>query len=257
MAQGKGTFVWYELMTTDSAAAERFYCDVVGWTAKDAGMPDTAYALLSAGPAMVGGLMTIPEEACRNGAKPGWVGYIGVDDVDAYATRVTAAGGKLHRPGEDIQGVGRFAVVGDPQGAAFVLFKGTGGDMPTPVPPGTPGHIGWHELMAGELASALAFYQRMFGWTKADAIDMGPMGTYQLFATDGEPDGGMMDKMPEMPVAHWRYYFNVPAIDAAVARIAAGGGKVVHGPVQVPGGSWIVNALDPQGVFFALVAPRR
>jgi predicted enzyme related to lactoylglutathione lyase len=242
MAQGKGKFVWYELMTTDMKAA---------------GMPGMSYTLLSAGPTMIGGLMTIPEEACRNGAKPSWVGYVGVDDVDGYAARVEAAGGKIHRPGEEIPGIGRFAVVADPHGAAFVLFKGAGGEMPAPVPPGTPGHVGWRELMAGDLASALAFYQQMFGWTKADAIDMGPMGIYQLFATDGEADGGMMTKPPEIPVAHWQYYFNVPAIDAAVDRINAGGGKVVHGPMEVPGGSWIVNAVDPQGVFFALVAPKR
>jgi predicted enzyme related to lactoylglutathione lyase len=257
VAQGKGKFVWYELMTTDSAAAQRFYCDVVGWTATDSGMPDADYTLLSAGPTMVGGLMDIPEEACRNGAQPGWVGYVGVDDVDGYAARVKAAGGTIHKAAEDIPGVGRFCVVADPQGAAFVLFKGTGGEMPASVPPNTPGHVGWHELMAGEREAAFAFYAGMFGWTKGDAIDLGPVGIYQLFATDGVPNGGMMTKMPEMPRAFWQYYVNVPALDAAVARITAGGGKVVHGPVQVPGGSWILNGIDPQGAHFALVAPAR
>jgi hypothetical protein len=97
----------------------------------------------------------------------------------------------------------------------------------------------------------------MFGWTKADAIDMGPMGTYQLFAAGGPPIGGMMTKPPQVPAPFWGFYFNVPAIDAGAARIAAGGGKILNGPVQVPGGQWVVNAMDPQGAAFSLVASKR
>src|ERR1700731_5084121 len=116
-----GKFVWYDLMTTDTKAAEAFYRSVVGWDAKDSGMPET-YTLLSAGPVMVGGLMPIPKDA--QGMRPCWSGYVAVDDVDAYAQRVTAAGGTVQRPPTDIPGVGRFAVVADPQGAVFLLFKG-------------------------------------------------------------------------------------------------------------------------------------
>ena len=83
------------------------------------------------------------------------------------------------------------------------------------------------------------------------------MGLYQLFCTGGEAVGGMMTKVPEMPVAAWLYYFNVDAIDAAAQRVTAAGGKVVNGPMEVPGGSWIINAADPQGALFALVAPKR
>ena len=85
-------------------------------------MTDRSYTLFSAGPAMVGGLMPIPEDA-RKGARPCWTGYIAVDDVDAYAARVKAAGGAIHRAPEDIPGVGRFAVAADPHGAVFILFK--------------------------------------------------------------------------------------------------------------------------------------
>jgi predicted enzyme related to lactoylglutathione lyase len=191
------------------------------------------------------------------GVPPCWSGYVGVDDVDAYATRVTAAGGKLLREAQDIPGVGRFAVVADPYGAAFNLFKGSSAETPAPKVAGTPGYIGWHELHAGDGVGAFAFYSGLFGWTKGDAMDMGPQGVYQLFAINGIPVGGMMTKAAEVPQPFWQYYINVATMDAAVARVTAGGGKILMGPHQVPGGSWIVNCTDPQGAVFALVAPQR
>ena len=256
MAATANSFVWYELMTSDLTAAETFYKGVVGWATQDAGMPEP-YTMVLAGGRAIGGLMTIPEEARKMGAPPSWVGYIGVPDVDAAAARVQAAGGALHRAPDDIPGVGRFAVVADPQGAGFMLFKGNMDEAPPAPPPGTAGTVGWHELHAGDGASAWDFYAGQFGWTKDSAMDMGPMGLYQLFCTGGEAVGGMMTKMPEMPVAAWLYYFNVDAIDAAAQRVTAAGGKVVNGPMEVPGGSWIINAADPQGALFALVAPKR
>jgi len=103
-------FVWYDVMTTDTKAAEKFYSAVVGWDIKDSGMPDTSYSILSVGSTMVGGLMPIPDDARAMGVQPAWMGYIGVDDVDDYAKRVKAAGGAIHREPADIPGVGRFAV---------------------------------------------------------------------------------------------------------------------------------------------------
>jgi len=258
MSQPTGKFVWYELMTTDTAAAAAFYQSVVGWEAKDSGMPGGGYTIFNAGTQGVGGMMAIPDEACAMGVPPSWSGYIWVDDVDAYVGKVCAAGGKSLRPAEDIPGVGRFAVVADPYGAAFMLFKDSGMTSAGAEPvPGTPGHIGWHELHAGDGVGAFAFYSSLFGWTKGDTMDMGPNGVYQLFATGGDAVGGMMTKMPETPAPCWVYYFNVAALDAAVDKVTAGGGKVVMGPMQVPGGSWIVNGIDPQGAYFALVAPKR
>jgi hypothetical protein len=256
MSKVQGKFVWYDLMTTDSKAAESFYRSVIGWDAKDSGMTDRSYTLLSVGPTMVGGLMPIPDAARAHGARPVWTGYIGVDDVDAYAARVKSAGGAVHRAPEDIPGVGRFAGVADPHGATFNLFKGNRDEEPAPAAPGTPGYVGWHELHAGDGASAFAFYSGLFGWTKAEAMDMGAMGVYQIFATGGAPCGGMMTKPPETPAPLWRYYFNVDAIDAAVARVKDAGGQIVHGPMEVPGGSWIANCLDLQGAMFAVVGPK-
>jgi predicted enzyme related to lactoylglutathione lyase len=252
-------FVWYELMTTDTAAAESFYRQAVGWNAADAGMPGVKYTIVSAGSTGIGGLMALPDDAKARGVPPNWTGYVGVADVDAMAERVRAAGGSIHHPPGDIPGVGRFAVVADPHGAVLCLFKGNRDEQPPQPPAGTPGTIGWHELYADDLDAAWGFYSTLFGWTKADAIDMGPeMGVYQLFVAAGpEPIGGMMKRPPQVPMACWLYYVNVDAIDAAVERVTAGGGKVVNGPMEVPGGSWIAQCVDPQGAMFAMVAPRR
>ncbi|MEA2757824.1 MAG: uncharacterized protein QOH65_437 [Methylobacteriaceae bacterium] len=251
---GYGKFVWYELMTTDTKAAESFYRNVIGWSAKDAGMPGQSYTLLGPGEIHVAGLMPIPQDASDAGARPGWIGYIGVDDVDGYAKRVKDKGGAIHREPADIPGVGRFAIVADPQGIMFALFKGAGTPPPA-VAAGTPGHAGWHELHAVDGVKGFEFYSGMFGWTKADAMPMGEMGVYQLFAVNGVPVGGMMTKMPQSPKPFWLYYFNVPEIRAAETRVKDAGGQIINGPMEVPGGSWIVQCLDPQGAMFALVAP--
>ena len=257
MSKVQGKFVWYDLMTTDSKAAESFYRSVIGWDAKDSGMTDRSYSLLSVGPTMVGGLMPIPNAARAHGARPVWTGYIGVDDVDAYAARVKSAGGVVHRAPEDIPGVGRFAGVADPHGATFNLFKGNRDEEAAPAAPGTPGHVGWHELHAGDGASAFAFYSGLFGWTKAEAMDMGAMGVYQIFATGGAPCGGMMTKMPQTPAPFWLYYFNVDALDAAITRVKDAGGQTIIDPMEVPGPMWVVHCLDPQGAIFAMVGPKR
>ncbi|WP_367847694.1 VOC family protein [Rhodoferax sp. WC2427] len=256
MANTPCEFVWYELMTSDGPAAEAFYQAVVGWTVKDAEMPGMRYALASAGGTQVGGIMTLPSEAKAAGAQPGWSGYIAVPDVDAHAARLTQMGGTVHVPGTDIPGVGRFAMVSDPQGAVFALFKGLPAERPAPPPAGTPGTFGWNELHALDDAAAFALYADLFGWTAAEAMDMGPMGIYQLFSAGSTPIGGMMRRADGGTRASWLYYIHVEQIDAAADRVRAHGGQVLNGPMEVPGNMWIVQCVDPQGAQFALLGPR-
>ena len=257
MPQNHGAFVWYDLMTTDAKAAEVFYRDVVGWDATDSGMPDRSYTMLSMGGDQVGGLMPIPKEACDRGGKPMWTGYIGVEDVDASVKELKAKGGTVKRPPEDIPGVGRFAVVTDPYGATFSLFTARGGETPK-SPSMSPGRIGWRELNSDNGPKAFEFYSQMFGWTKTEAMDMGALGVYQLFASGGKDAvGGMMTKMKEMPMAMWLFYFVVDAIDPAMERVKKGGGQVINGPMEVPGPAWIIQCIDPQGALFALVGSKR
>jgi len=257
MSTTPSKFVWYELMTSDPQAAEAFYREVIGWSAADAGMPDRRYTILSIGKTAIGGLMALPPEVRDAGGRPGWIGYIAAGDVDRAAAQVAQGGGAVHRAAEDIPGVGRFAVVGDPQGAAFVLFKGNSDAAPEQPAAGTPGTVGWHELVTLDREAAFKFYSALCGWTKSEAIDMGPMGIYQLFAAGGDAIGGMMNKPAEVPAPFWLYYVNVAAVDAAIERVKDGGGRIINGPMQVPGGSWIVQCLDPQGAMFAMVAPTR
>ena len=170
--------------------------------------------------------MELPEEACKAGARPGWMGYIWVRDLEAGAgqrRRGRAANSTRRRT--IFPAIGRFAVVSDPQGANFILFRHFGDQEAPPVAPGTPGHVGWHELHAGEYNSALSFYSGQFGWTKGEAHDMGdPVGIYQLFEIDGVQSGGMMNKMEVFPPIPFTgcYYFNVDDIDAAAARVHRG-----------------------------------
>jgi predicted enzyme related to lactoylglutathione lyase len=257
MPQNQGSFVWYDLMTSDQKAAEAFYKAVVGWDMADSGMPDRSYTILSKGKDQIGGLMPIPKEACDRGAKPMWTGYIGVADVDAAVNELKKKGGTVKRPPEDIPGVGRFSVVADPGGATFNLFTHKGDETPK-GPSMAPGQVGWRELNAADGPKAYDFYSQMFGWTKTEAMDMGNLGVYQLFAAGGKDAvGGIMTKMAEMPSPMWLFYFVVGNIDAAVERVKKAGGQVINGPMEVPGGAWIIQGIDPQGAMFALVGDRK
>ncbi|MCC6719918.1 MAG: VOC family protein [Acetobacteraceae bacterium] len=245
-----GTFVWHEILTTDTAAARAFYTDVVGWTARDSGVPGMDYTLLLTGETRVAGLMRQPDGA----GQPGWVGYVGVEDVDAGAAKAVSLGGAVLMPPRDIPNVGRFAVIADPQGAAIAIFRGDG--MPARPAAMAPGSIGWNELSATDMPAVWPFYAGLFGWREERAMDMGPMGTYRIFAAGDAVLGGMMTRSPGTPGPYWAYYIAVADIDAATARATAGGAKVLMGPMEVPGGAWVIQGSDPQGVMFALVGGR-
>lgn len=258
----EGNFIWYELMTTDQDAAIAFYKAVVGWNAADFPAPAEdafRYTILSVGGRGVAGLMQLHEEMCATGGRPGWLGVIAVADCDEGARLVEEAGGKVLKQPDDIPTVGRFAVVADPGGAVFQLLAPFPMENePGPLAPDMPGKIGWHELYsaAGE-AKAFDFYSRLYGWKTDTEMDMGAMGTYRIFSKDGVQLGGMMDKPDNVPASAWNFYINVDAIDAAAERVKTNGGQVTAGPMEVPGGSWIIMAIDPQGANFSLVAPKR
>lgn len=249
-------FFWYELMTTDVPAAEAFYKKVVGWGSEP--FPgDMPYTVVKAGERGVGGIMAVPPDAAAMGMRPAWMGYVEAKNVDAATVNARAAGALVHREPEDIPGVGRFAVLSDPHGAMFMLLQPMGPDQP-PVAMGTPGHVGWHELYAGDERSAFDFYAGQFGWTRGDSMDMGEMGTYQLYYAGGaDMAGGIMNKPDNIPAPTWLFYFNVPDIDAAVKRVTDNGGEIMMPPMEVPGGSWVAQARDPQGAMFAVMAPAR
>ena len=256
MADPNGVFVWHELMTSDIPAARAFYESVVGWSAVEAPTSHAPYWMFRTGEWPVAGLMSIPDDARAMGAGPMWTGYVGVEDVDASVRRLESLGGAIRRPPMDIPGVGRFAIVEDPFHAHFALFR-LASPMPgEPPAPMTPGLVGWNELSSEDAPRAFDFYAGLFGWRKDEAIDMGPMGTYQMFASGDRVLGGMMTRPPNAP-SGWLYYFAVGDIDAAVDRVAKGHGAIAAPPMEVPGGAWVARGVDPLGASFALVGWRR
>lgn len=256
MTNSQRHFTWYELLTTDTAAAKAIYGTVVGWGTQPSPNAEIDYTLFTLGATPVAGLMEQPEQAKAMGAPPSWLGYVDVEDVDATTDQVKRLGGSVYVQPSDIPNVGRFAVLADPQGAVFGLLKWSTPGMAQSSEPGTPGRVGWHELMAVDWEKAFAFYSELFGWQKGEAVNMGAMGIYQLFTADGQPIGGMFNKPPMLPVPFWLYYFNVKGIDAAAERVKSAGGQILNGPMEVPGGSWIVQCSDPQRAMFALVGPK-
>ena len=258
------TFIWYELMTSDLDAAIDFYTRVVGWTVEDhpnSALTGVRYAILSAEGQGVAGAMQLTDDMTAGGARPTWLGYIHCADVDARAPAIAEAGGTIHVPPMDIPNVGRFALATDPGGAYFYIMAPRppeGAPPPEALAPTTPGKFSWHELYSslGDKA-AFDFYAGQFGWETMHEMPMGEMGTYRIFGADGVQMGGIMKKPDQVPMSAWGFYTNVEAIDAAVDRVKANGGQVVNGPIEVPGGSWIVQCVDPQGAHFSLTAPGR
>jgi len=254
MVDYPGRFGWYELITTDMATAKSFYAKVVGWAAQDASTPDLAYTVFAAGRTAVSGLMDLPEDGRKMGATSRWMGYVGVDDVDAIADRIKRLGGAVYVPPTN-SNIGRISVVADPQTATLGLVEGLKPGQPQPAELGELGRVGWHELLAADRENAFAFYGELFGWQKEGA-ETGPADTYQLFSATGQTIGGMRNKNPMEPIPYWLYYFNIDDIDAAIELVKTGGGQILEGPHKLLDGSWVVRCTDPQGAAFALQGKR-
>jgi predicted enzyme related to lactoylglutathione lyase len=251
MSAASGRFVWFDLLTPDVQGAKSFYGEITGWkTSKWAG---GNYEFWTAGDKQVGGVMAPKPDAKKMDGPPHWIGYVATEDVDQTVQRTQGLKGRVCVPGEDIPNVGRFAVLADPQGAAFSVFKS---NTPQTAPDTKAlGHFGWSELNTTDWKSAWKFYSELFGWRNTSTMDMGPeFGEYFMFGTN-EKDamGGMSNaaKMMKVP-AHWLHYINIKSTDETAKKIAAKGGKVLNGPMDVPGGGRIAQCMDPQGAMFAI-----
>ncbi len=265
MANPSGSFIWYELMTTDPDGAAAFYGPVVGWriSAKAdpaAGGVDYRHITRADGGGN-GGVLGLDAQMQQGGARPCWLGYLHVADVDEAVKAIVADGGKALMPAFDLA-VGRIAMVADPQGVPIYVMA--------PIPPAgaedatsdvysrwEEQHVSWNELYSPDLEAAKRFYSRHFNFEFNESLPMGPMGDYCFIDHGGETIGAMMQKPEQVPVGMWNFYIRVPAIDAAVAKVNELGGQVFNGPMEVPGGEWIINGMDPQGAPFSLVAKER
>ena len=260
----EGGFIWYELITPDPAAAKAFYDPVVGWDmAADPVAPGMDYRMIQRSDGgNAGGVLTLTDEMRAGGARPIWLGYLHAADVDAKVAAVEADGGTMLMAPWDQPGVGRLAMVADPWGAPFYLMA--------PLPPegdanaasdvfsvDQPQHVRWNELSSSDADGAVDFYTRHFGWRQEGDMDMGEFGKYRFLYEGGTMIGAIMPKMPQMPVSLWTYYIGVDDIDRAAAAVREGGGQILQGPMEIPGGEYSLNAVDPQGAAFGLVGPRK
>ena len=246
----RGRVLWYELLTTDVDAAERFYTPVLGWTTTPfEGSPERYDMWVREGGVPIGGVMPIPEGM---NFPPHWGMYVGVPALEDAVSQIERLGGSALSPVIEVPTVGRMRTMRDPQGAAFSVYQP---DSPPKQPESEPvvGDVSWHELHTADADAALRFYEEIFGWRHTESMDMGEMGKYHMFAS-GIALGGMMNKAPQMAhlPPHWGLYFRVPDVHAGVERIKSNGGQVLNGPMEVPGGDWIVNAMDPQGAAFSI-----
>jgi predicted enzyme related to lactoylglutathione lyase len=254
----QGDFIWYELMTPDPEGAKAFYDAVVGWEIGPGVAEYHGYRMIvRSDGSNAGGVLPITDEMRDRGARPAWLGYINVADVDEAVEATVAEGGKVLMPPMGIPNVGRTALITDPQGAAFYVM--------TPIPPPgkedlasdvfSPAEIGrcaWNELSTTDPVAARRFYGEHFGWTSDDFMPMGEMGEYRFWKQNGVQIGAVCGLMGQSQ-PKWRYYFRVPSIAKAKDAVEKGGGKVTNGPHEVPGGDYVIIGIDPQGAEFALV----
>jgi predicted enzyme related to lactoylglutathione lyase len=263
MSNLQGSFIWYELLTSDIAGAKRFYDAVVGWNiAGRSDFPNDYRMIARSDGGHAGGAMQITDEMKAHGARPVWLAYIGADDVDSTAAAIQADGGKLMMPSFDIPGIGRVAMVTDPVGTPFYIMK--------PIPPAgqpdaesdvfsvnQPEHVRWNQLTTEDQDGVIAFFTRHFGWVQDGAMPMGEMGDYKFIYQNGVRVGAVMRKPPQLPMSMWTFYIGVGDIDRAAEAVNGGGGKILHGPMEIPGGEYSLDGIDPQGSAFGLVGPRK
>ena len=259
MTDKHGDFVWYELMTPELDTAQEFYGGLLGWRFEEAGFNGQDYRSFNAGDAQVGGFLKLTKEMEEHGARPSWVGYIRVDDVPQIVAKARANGGHVFMEGGEVPDVGPFAMLADPQGAPFYVIDDRSGLPSQAFAKYEPqqGCCAWNELVTDDPAGADAFYCDLFGWDKGEAMDMGPMGLYQMYNQGDYGLGAMMKRPEEMPVSMWAFYFRVPDIDAAQSYVSANGGQIANGPIEIPGGEFVLQGFDPQGALFSIIGKRR
>lgn len=253
-----GDFIWYELMTPDAEAAKAFYDAVVGWDFGESSPEYNGYRMINTRDgSFAGGVLPLTPEMQEHGARPTWLGYLYVSDVDSKVASIEAAGGKTYMAATDIPNVGRIAMVADPQGAPFYVMKpippaGRENEPSTVFSPDKAGRCAWNELSTSDPVAARGFYGEQFGWTTENFMPMGEYGEYRFIDHHGLTLGAIAGTM-EGQHPHWRFYFRVPSVSEAKQTVEAKGGKVLIGPMEVPGGDNIIIGLDPQGAEFALV----
>ena len=242
----QGVPCWLDLSVPDVKRAAEFYARVFGWTYDVSGPEYGNYHLaLVDGGAAAGLGEPMGEEAPPSA----WTLYFAAEDVDAMVARAQGLGGSLMAPAFDVPGQGRMAIVADPGGAVFGLWKAlghTGFGVED-----APGTLAWAEVHTGDAARVGAFYAELLGATLAPM--QGAPSPYWTLDRGGRPMAGvqLMDAGASDP-PRWTSYFAVPDVDAAVAAAAAGGGAVRRSGWDTPFGR-MAEVADPFGAGFMVM----
>ncbi len=260
-----GRPIWYELMTPNARAVAPFYRAVLGWSIPDDGAPmpngGEYRAIGRPDGGSAGGVLTLTKDMQSGGARPGWLPYFHVDDVDAAVAKAATLDAPTWLPPRTIPGAGRMAMIADPQGAPFYLLK------PTP-PPDRPdaesdvfdakkaSHCRWNELVTNDAMAAGVFYKKLLGWTIDEKMSMGSAGDYSFIDCGKQRIGAISPMIKQTTTPLWLLYFGVEDIARAEVAAKANGGKVVREPNQIPGGEYTFVATDPAGALVGFVGPR-
>jgi predicted enzyme related to lactoylglutathione lyase len=235
----RGRFVWHELMTPDTAAAHAFYGKTLGWKSQP-WEQDPSYSMFAASSGPLGGAVSSTQGPSH------WMPYLGTTDIEATVRDVTRLGGSVKKEITDMPNGSKYAVLADPQGAVFGVYWSA-----QPAGKETPpkrGEYSWHELTTTDPKAAFSFYSTVFGWENAGEHQMGPDAVYYMFGRNGAPLGGLWKS--ENP-ASWLGYVRVKDVHQTAKKVTSSGGRVINGPMEVPGGDWIVQCTDPSGAMFA------
>lgn len=242
---------WADLSSSDPTAARAFYGDLFGWAADVVDDPAAGgYGMFS-----VAGKEVAGSGPLQNEQQPtAWTVYVMVDDADATAAKVTAAGGTVLAPPFDVMDAGRMAIVADPSGGVLGLWQpGTHRGFGLR---GASGSFCWAELNSTDLARAQAFYAAVFDWDPVASPVPGM--TYTEFKLRDQSIAGGMSMMPDVPAgtpSNWLVYFAIDDVDATVAKLKLLGGGVHHPPDDIPEVGRFAVVHDPQGGVFALLQP--
>ena len=246
-----GQFVWYELTTPDVDGAIKFYPRFTNWGTQPF---DKDYTVWTSRGQPLGGIFRLTDEMKAKGIPPNWMPYVEAENVDATVAKAKSLGATVMVGPDDIPGTGRFAVVQDPQGATFGVYRSSN-PQPGAAWDGTPveGRFSWHELMTSDHVAAAKFYGALFGWNRIGEMDMGNGQMYYMFGRGPKMFGGMFTTPSEMAGMHpfWLCYIYVKDVAKAVAIATKAGATVVRPQMDIPGGSIAILA-DPQGAGIAV-----
>jgi uncharacterized protein len=243
-----GKFVWFDHISKDPKRAQAFYGEVLGWSVRGFPMgPSSTYDMIYLGEEMLGGYGTPQDDGPAR-----WESCVSVEDVDAAARTASALGGRVLEAPATLQSAGRLAKIADPQGAVIWLFKKDGGDPPDgPAPHG--GFL-WNELHTPDPQAALAFYEKVVGFTHR-SLDVGPGGPYHVIGREGTDRGGVSHHLRPGQRPHWLPYICVDDADATMARASKHGATVEMGPMDIPGAGRSGVISDPTGAVVAFLKP--